>query len=141
MAGTLPATDYLEMKLLQHIFGTTAYTRPANTIHLGLFTAAPSDTGGGTEVTGGSYARVLLTQADATWTGLPTVGAGTISNFADLTFPTATANWGLCTYIGIFDAFTTGNLLFYGLISGGGKTVNSGDIIKFLAGNLSITLD
>lgn len=50
-----------------------AYAPPA--IYVGLFTAAPTDAGGGTECTGGSYARVQMTQADGTW-GAP---AGSVS--------------------------------------------------------------
>ena len=49
-------SDYLEDKVLNHVFGGTAYTAPS-TLYVGLYTAAPSDTGGGTEVSGGSYAR------------------------------------------------------------------------------------
>lgn len=44
-------SDYLENKLLDHQLGKTSYTMP--TVYVGLFTAAPSDSGGGTEVSGG----------------------------------------------------------------------------------------
>ena len=48
-------SDYLEDKVLDHVFGGVAYTQP--TKHVALYTVAPTDTGGGTEVTGGAYAR------------------------------------------------------------------------------------
>ena len=57
MAGSF--SDYLEDKLLKHAFTNTTYT-PAATMYVGLYTAAPTDAGGGTEVSGGSYARVSV---------------------------------------------------------------------------------
>ena len=50
------ATDFLEDKILNHVFRNVAYTAPA-TVYVGLFTTATTDAGGGTEVTGGGYAR------------------------------------------------------------------------------------
>jgi hypothetical protein len=44
-------SDFLETKVLGHVFGGAAYTAPG-TLHVALYTAAPSDSGGGTEVTG-----------------------------------------------------------------------------------------
>src|SRR5581483_797659 len=86
-----------------------AYAPPA--VYVGLFTAAPTDAGGGTEATGGSYARVLVAQADASWaapSGTPTL----TSNAAAVTFPTSTATCcGTMTYFNSFFAFTTGNLI------------------------------
>jgi len=136
------ATDYLEMKILTHLLGTTTWTVPAN-VYLGLFTVAPTDSTAGTEVTIGSngYVRLLLTKADATWTGLPTAGAGVISNASELTFATATgAGWGTIVAVGIFDASSAGNLEMYGLVTPN-KVVGAGDIFKFLIGDLDITLD
>lgn len=129
-------SDYLETLLLNLIFRTQTATKPA-AIYIALFTAAPSDSGGGTEVTGGSYARTQVTQADANWNA-PGVG-GLTDNVAAITFPTATANWGTVTHVGIFDASTAGNLLFHGALTAS-KVVNSGDTFKFNAGDLDITL-
>ena len=49
-------TNFLETELLDHVFGGNAYTSPG-TVYVGLFTAAPGEAGGGTEVSGGSYVR------------------------------------------------------------------------------------
>jgi len=49
-------TNYAEDKLRDHLLGITAYTMPTD-VYLALYTAAPDETGGGTECTGGSYAR------------------------------------------------------------------------------------
>jgi hypothetical protein len=138
-------SDYLENKLVDHLFRTTTFTRPSP-IFIALYTAAPSDAGGGTEVTGGSYARVSVTPLDANWnatqggtSGASSGTGGLTDNVADITFPAPTANWGTITHFGIFDASTSGNLLIWGALSQS-KTVNNGDPApKFLAGALDIT--
>lgn len=138
-------SDYLENKLIDHIFRDTAYTKPT-TIYVALFTAAPSDSGGGTEVSGGSYARVQVGPSQTAWTqtqggtGSASSGTGGLTdNAADITFPAPTANWGSITHFGVFDASTGGNLLIHGALTTA-KTVNNGDPApKFTAGDLDIT--
>jgi len=125
--------DYLELKILDHVVGKTAYTMP--TAYIALFTAAPSDTGGGTEVTGGSYARVATSGAD--WNA---AAAGAIDNAAAITFPTATASWGTVTHFAIMDAATAGNYLAWGALTTS-KAVGNGDTAKFDIAALSATLD
>lgn len=112
---------------------------PKRPIFVALFTAAPSDSGGGTEVSGGSYARVAVGPADGSWSAASSTD-GLTDNVADVTFPAPTANWGVVGWVGIFDRLTAGNLLFHGALTTP-KTVNSGDQApKFLVGNLDITL-
>ena len=65
-AGAL--SDYLENKLIDHVFRGTAYTAPG-TVYVALFTSACSDSAGGTEVSGGSYARAALTTTTTNWAG------------------------------------------------------------------------
>lgn len=95
-------TDFLENKIINIVFKNTAYTPPA-TVYAALFTATPSDTGGGTEVTGGSYARQALTMG--------TASLGSISNTATITFSSVPT--GTITTLGVYDASTGGNLLYY----------------------------
>lgn len=123
-------SNYLENALINAVLRNTSYTSPT-TVYVGLFTNDPTDADTGTEVTGGSYARTLVTF------GAPSNGVST--NSADVTFPTATANWGEVTHVGIYDASSAGNLLFHtGLDTA--KTIDSGDIFKITSGNLSVTL-
>jgi len=130
-------SDYLESQIIDHLFRTGTFGKPAG-IFLALFTAAPSDSGGGTEVSGGSYARVAVTQLDANWNA-PTAGNGLTDNVNDITFPAPTANWGTVTHFAVFDASTAGNLLIHGALTTS-KTVNNGDPApKFSAGDLDIT--
>ena len=126
-------SDYLEDKVLNHVFGGTAYTAPT-TLYIGLYTAAPTDAGGGTEVTGGSYAR--KSTAAMTVSGTSPTQA---TNGAAAEFVTATGSWGTVTHVGVFDAVTTGNLLGWAALTAS-KTVSSGDVFRFDAGDLDITL-
>lgn len=128
-------SDYLEKKLLDHVLRVAAFTQPA-ALHLGLFTVTPSDTGGGTEVTGGSYARVNVSASFGAAAG----ATATSSNSGAITFPTPTADWGTVVAWGIFDASTAGNLLYWGPISNS-QPANNGNTISFPAATLQITED
>src|SRR5262245_23710085 len=103
-------SDFLENKLLDHVVGNQAYTAPTN-IHVALFTVAPTDSGGGTEVTGGSYARVQVTNNN---TNFPNASSGLKQNGTAITFAQASADWGIVVAFGLFDASTSGNLLYWG---------------------------
>lgn len=133
MAGSF--SNFLELELLDHVFGAAAYTAPA-TLYVAAFTVAPSDTGGGTEVTGGAYARVAVTNNA---TNFPAASAGLKSNGTAITFPQATASWGTVVGIGIFDASSGGNLLAWCDFTGVAIAIN--DILEIAAGDLDITLD
>jgi hypothetical protein len=124
-------SDYFENKIIDHMLRGQPFT-PPSTIYLALFTVAPTDAGGGTEVSGGGYARQAFTLTPAS--------GGTSSNSADIVFPTATADWGTIVAVGIFDAATGGNLLMWGNLTTS-KTVNSGDTFKINAGDLNISFD
>jgi hypothetical protein len=130
-------SDYLEVELRKHLFRTGSFTKPT-VLGVGLFTVTPSDSGGGTEVTGGSYARVNLPPLDANWTGASATD-GLTDNAVAITFPAPTANWGVVVAFGIFDATTAGNLLVWGPISPS-KTINNGDPApSFAIGALDVT--
>lgn len=154
-------SDFMENKLIDWFFrqqaigitgaSAAAGTGPTN-LYVGLFTANPTDTGGGTEVTGNAYARVTVPcaiSASAGWCGTGvnrTTGTsagtdGTTSNNAILTFPTPTpSGWGLVTGVGIFDATSGGNLLIWaGLTTN--KTINAGDSVTFPVGSLTFQID
>lgn len=134
MAGSF--SDYLEDALLDHVLGGGDYTRPG-TVYVALYTSAPTDSGGGTEVTGGSYARVAVTNNGTNW---PSASGGAKSNGTAITFPTATASWGEIFAFGILDDPSAGNLLAWGDLSAS-KTVGDGDTAEFAIGDLDLTLD
>ena len=60
----MPATDYWRNKKVDWEFRTATLAKPT-AWYLALFTVAPSVLGGGTEVTGGAYARQALAPLDA----------------------------------------------------------------------------
>ena len=127
MAGNL--SNYLENKLIDHFLGTTSFTMPA-AVYVGLYTVAPDDTGGGTQVTGGSYARQTATFTASS--------SGATSNSANIDFagmPAATV-----VAIGIFDASTAGNLLLWGTLTVN-KTTDAGDTLRIATGDLDISID
>jgi len=131
-------TDYLEGQLINHIFRTGSFTKPT-TLAVALFTAAPSDAGGGTEVTGGSYARVAVAPGDANWSA-PSAGNGTTDNVGTVTFPQATADWGLATHWGVFDATSAGNLLVWAPLTAS-RNITTGATPSFGAGALTVQMD
>ena len=127
-------TDYTENLVLTWVFTSSSATRPT-AWYVGLFTAAPSDTGGGTEVSGNAYAR--------TATGTITVSGTSptnATNAAAIEFAAASGgNWGSIGWAGIFDASTSGNLLAWSPLTTA-RTINSGDVFRIPAGSLTVTL-
>lgn len=145
MAGK---SDYLENKFIDYLLRAQTFTAPATT-YIALLTAAPTDAGGGTEVSGGSYARVAVSSSLANWAGTQSAGSttassgtgGQTSNNAAITFPAPTANWGTVTHFGIYDASTSGNLLYWAALTAS-KTINNGDAApSFAIAALTITED
>jgi hypothetical protein len=123
-------SNHLEVALLNLTLNGVAFTA-VNNPYISLHTADPTDAGTGTEVSGGSYARTASSFATASGT------SGTVATDADITFPTATATWGTIGWIGIWDAATSGNMLFHTPLDSA-KTIDSGDIFKITTGNLTV---
>lgn len=140
------ATNYLENRLVDHLFRAATLAKPT-ALYVALFTAAPSDAGGGTEVTGGNYARVNVAPADLNWSatqggtsGASSGTAGATGNAAVIAFANPSAAWGSVTHFAIFDAATAGNMLLWGALSVA-RVVNNGDPgPRFLAGQLTVTV-
>lgn len=151
-------SDFMENKLIDWLLraqaiGITGASAAAGTgptaVYVALLTAAPSDTGGGTEVTGGSYARVTVTSALTAWAGTQSAGSttassgsgGTTSNNNAITFPAPTANWGVVTHVALYDASSSGNLLLWAALTVS-KTINNGDAApSFAAAALTFQID
>lgn len=134
----MSASDYLEGKLWDHTFGLATFTTAAN-LYVALFTATPSDAGGGTEVTIGSnaYARVQVANSSSTWTR----SANVISNNTVITFPTPTPSaWGTITHGALFDASSAGNMYGWGALATSIATV-AGTAVDFPIGSLTFTID
>lgn len=128
-------SNYLEDAIIAWCFTGTTFPAALTTVYVSLHTADPAETGAN-EVTGGNYARIAV--ANAAWTK---PGNGIAVNNADITFPsTGTVTWsGTVTHVGIWSASTAGNFLYGGALSAS-KVVASGDVFKFTANNLTITI-
>lgn len=126
-------TDYAENKLLEHSVGKAAWTSPTHT-YLALYTVAPTDSTPGTEVTGGNYSRVQLSWGSAS--------GGQISINANAKFPssgTASVNFGTVVAMGILDAASGGDLLYYSTLSPS-FTINAGDTFTVISGGITLSL-
>lgn len=123
-------SNYLETKVLDHVFGGTAYTAPT-TLYLALFTSNPDEDGSGTEVSGGAYARQTVAF---------NISGNTANNTAAIEYATATASYGTVSHVGIYDALTSGNLIAYAALTSS-KTIDTGDVFRVPTGDLDITLD
>jgi hypothetical protein len=132
-------SDYQEANVLNGTLRTAAFAKPAG-VYVALFTTAPDDAGGGTEVSGGGYTRIQHGPSDATWTA-PTTG-GSTANIGDVQFPDPSgANWGTVTHFALYDAATNGNQIYWGALSAS-KVINDGDGgPKFADGALQVTED
>lgn len=145
-------TQVLEQQILSHVFRNAAYT-PPTTLYVALFTVAPTDVSGGTEVStsGTGYARKAVTF------NAPTAGPGGIGSMivstAAVLFDAATAAWNdigsgeQVVAAAIMDAATAGNMLTWSFIVGNDfstpdpQDVQIGDVLQFPAGGLRVRLD
>ena len=127
-------SNYWEDEILDHLFGKGAYTPP--TIYVGLSTADPGDDGSGlSEPAGNGYARVATAASD--W---DTASGGTLDSAAAIQFNEATGNWGTVTHFALFDAASAGHLLAHGTLTQS-KAIDSGDTVRFAAGDITVSLD
>lgn len=139
-------SDYAENHIVDAVFRGQSLGAPA-TLYFGLSTTACSDSSFGTEVTGGSYARVGVTASLANFAGTQSAGSttastgtgGVTSNNAAITFATPTAGWGTVTHWFIADAASSGNIWVCDDLTTS-KTINSGDTVSFAIGAMQITL-
>lgn len=131
-------SSYFEDQVLGKLFGNQTLTVPG-TYYIGLWTSPLTNTSTGSsagEASGGSYARVAVTNNGSNWDA---VSGGATSNTNLIAFPMATSSWGTVTYVGICDASTAGNLIAYAQLSSS-ASVSAYDTVLFQPGTLDITL-
>lgn len=128
----MPKSTAYANEILNYLFGSGS---PA-TLYIGLYTSAPNADGtGGTEVTGGSYARAAVTNNATNW---PAAAGGVKQNGTAITFATASANWGNVTSAGVFAASSGGTPKYFGDLDTD-RTVNNGDAFSFATSQFVIT--
>jgi hypothetical protein len=131
-------SDSYEADILKASTGqatTILSTTPLTNVYCALFTANPTDSTGGTEATGGSYARV---QTVGKWAA-PSGTTSVVTNAA-VTFPTASADWGTITGFALMTASTAGTVMYWGALSVS-KAVLNGDTASFASGAITLTED
>jgi hypothetical protein len=127
-------TDFLEDKVLNHVFGKEAYGAPQ--IFVALSATEPTDAGGNvTEPEGNNYSRIPTGAVD--WN---VSAGGAISNAGDLRFATPWGLWGTMTHFVLYDAAVGGNALVWGALAAE-KTITLNDIVLIPAGTLVVSLD
>lgn len=127
-------TDFWENEILDHLFRQAVYSGPD--MYIGLFTTSISEAGSGTECTGTSYARVLVSAS--LWA---VAASGQTSNSENVSFATpGSGGWGTAIAFAVFDALTNGNVCAYGDLDVS-KTINESDTVLFSVGDLVISLD
>lgn len=125
-------SDYLRTALLNHSLNVATFV-PPTTVWAALYTVAPISSGGGTEVTGLDYVRV-----STSWNA---AALGSTTNAADVRFPASgvtLSSWGTVAAMGLHDASTTGNLLFFGPLSAS-VLLALGTDFRVAAGELTIS--
>ena len=147
-ASAAAMTDFAENKTVDALLRGQTIGAPV-TSYVALYTACPTDSTAGTEVAGGSYARVAVTSSLANWAGTQSAGStvassgtgGSTSNNGTVTFPAPTANWGVVTCFGVIDAVSAGNVWIYSALTVS-KTINNGDAApSFAIGALTFQVD
>ena len=141
MATSNAATTYLENKLLNFIFKNNAgsFSTPGDSIYLGLATAvSDAEAGSVTEANFSNYARQQIAASGWTVTA-DSADTQTAKNAADVSFPASGGTNNTITHAFIADAASSGNILFVGALDAS-KTIESGDIFRVNANNLTIEL-
>jgi hypothetical protein len=123
-------SNYLENALLNATLTNTTYTSPAS-VYLGLFTSNPTDSNTGTELSAPSYTRQVVSFGAAS--------SGSSSNVSAISYDQATTDWGTIGWVGLYDAATSGNLLYYGALDTT-TTIDTNEIFVIPIGNLTVTL-
>jgi hypothetical protein len=125
-------SNYMEDAITAWINGTSFPSAPTNT-YVQLYSQDPTDAG---SATGALYTRV--TYAASGWTR-GTGGAGTLSNTNAITMQSSAGSAATASHFAVFDAATSGNLLFHGALSAS-KSIAVGDEVKFNALQLTLTV-
>jgi hypothetical protein len=122
-------SNYLEVELLDHVFGVTSFTMP--TAYLSFHTADPGETG--TSEASGMTRQSLSAKMAA-------ASAGAITSNADVEVTSSHGSDQTITHLGIWDASTVGNFLASFALSAS-KVIGNGDTLRIAAGDLDFTLD
>jgi hypothetical protein len=129
-------SDTIEGSVLDHFFGLATWTAPA-AIFAAASTDDPTDDGSGiAEPSDTSYARVEIGIGSDNWTRTD----NSVVNDNAVAFPEASESWGTIAYLGFFTAAEGGTFLGAAALAAS-KAVDTGDTLRFAAGEIEITQD
>ncbi len=136
----MPYTNFEDSGINKLYFGNTAFAVPA-THYIALSTTTPAADGTGFTEPASNYARVTFTNNSTNWhpTGSQPGTGQRQSNAVAINFTQASGSWGVVTYVGIWDAASSGNLLAFQVLNAS-QTINIGDTLSFAIDALTVTL-
>lgn len=128
-------SDYLRVKIADHILRNSAYAYPG-VLYAAILTDISGNGSSYTEISGASYVRQPISN-----TVFSAAANGQTSNVSDVVWPAATTNWGVAKYIALFDtvAANTGNMLYWGTLRIA-KYIATSAVFKVEAGEMDISL-
>ena len=127
-------SNYLEDQITNWLNGQPFASTLTGGVFVQLYSQDPGETGSST---GALFTRINVAAGGFT---RGTGGAGTLTNTAIIPI---TSNSGVAvtaSHVGVFDAITGGNMLFYGALTAP-KSIAIGDEVKFNANQLTLTID
>ena len=125
----MPFTAYTDNKVIDHLLGSGTFTKPS-AVYVALFVGDPAS--GGTEISTSGTAYVRKSSSF-------TISANVATNTSNIEYAAATSAWGTITHAAIYDALSGGNQLVTAPL-GTAKPIATGDVLRFPAGQLSVTL-
>lgn len=126
----MPMTNDLANKIANASLRNQSYTSPAN-VYGALYSAAPTVSTNGTEITGNGYARQLAT--------FNTPSAGNVSSNVALTWSCTGNNWPTVVAFAIVDDVTGGNIMYFKEVAS--RNIKVGDSVTIDSGNLTIDIN
>ena len=143
------ASNYTEDRTLDFWLkaNSQSSTAPA-TVYVALFTSDDSTGATSDNLEAGTLTNEVSTSGTAYVRQAVTFGTisnGSVSNSGNITFPTATANWGTITHVAVMDVDSTsdsagaGNVLFYGSLDTA-REILLDDTFQITTSNLTVTL-
>lgn len=123
-------STYLQNAIINAVLRNTSYTSPV-TVYLALYTTNPTVGDTGTEANFGGYTRQAMT--------FTAPSNGVTATTGDMTFPVCISGTNIISHIGIRDADTAGNLLFFGALTNS-QTINVDNQLVVEFGDITNTL-
>lgn len=130
-------SDYLEQQLVNATLRGGTYA--GGLVYIALFTTDPTDAASGSELADSGYIRQVAGNPASSGFDAPNATGGNTANSAVVTFPAIVDAQVVVTHWAIFDAQTSGNMLYHAALTNA-KTLDVSDVLSFPIGSLTVTL-